>query len=88
MTVDCSLTNGSLVARPDAGLGESGEKLFGRESREDLSVVGEADARRGHSAARVVGHHVRRVVLVHGQAGVCVPHVKAEARHGAAACGD
>ena len=78
----CSLTKGSLVARPDAGLGEPREKLFGRESREDFSVFGEGDARRGHPAPRVVGHHVGRVVLVHGQAGVCVTHVEAEARHG------
>ena len=76
------LTNGSLVARPDARLGEPGEELPGRESREDLAVLGEGDAGGGDPAARVVGHHVRRVVLVHGQAAVRVPHVEAEARHG------
>ena len=76
------LTDGSLVARPDARLGEPGEELPGRESRDDLAVLGEGDAGGGDPAARVVGHHVRRVVLVHGQAAVRVPHVEAEARHG------
>ena len=77
-----SLTNCSLVARPDARLGEPGEELPGRESREDLPVLGEGDAGGGDPAARVVGHHVCRVVLVHSQAAVRVPHVEAEARHG------